>query len=175
MQGPNAKGWGRTPASGNPETPLGARRAQAGAWRPRRPLAPPHSFSGAAPPAARGRRRAASAPRRSMPPQPRYAARRRCSLCAPLALPRPAARRRCSLRGYPGISRRATSRSRPPRALLPLTEAVLIFGSGRGRVGGGDEGVIGAGVGRAGSEWVWHGENWLGRLVGWLESVGCWV
>ena len=124
-----------------------------GGRSPRRTPSPvPH------PPAARGRRRAASAPRRSMPPQP-------CD----------AARRRCSLRSYPAISRRATSRSRLPRALLPLTEAVLIFGSGRGRVGGGDEGVIGAGVGRAGSEWVWHGENWLGRLVGWLESVGCWV
>ena len=99
----------------------------------------------------------------------------RPACCLPLPLSRPAARRSCSLRGYPAISRRATSRSRLPRALLPLTEAVLIFGSGRGRVGGGDEGVIGAGVGRAGSEWVWHGGNWLGRLVGWLESVGCWV
>jgi len=110
-----------------------------------------------------------------MPPQPRDAAHRHCSLHAPLAACR---FRFCApplARGYPAISRRATSRSRLPRALLPLTEAVLIFGSGRGRVGGGDEGVIGAGVGRAGSEWVWHGENWLGRLVGWLESVGCWV
>jgi len=104
-----------------------------------------------------------------MPPQPHDAAHRHCSLRAPLAASAAAPR------GYPAISRRATPRSRLPRALLPLTEAVLIFGSGRGRVGGGDEGVIGAGVGRAGSEWVWHGENWLGRLVGWLESVGCWV
>jgi len=108
-----------------------------------------------------------------MPPQPRDAAHRHCSLRAPLA----ACRFRAPplARGYPAISRRATPRSRLPRALLPLTEAVLIFGSGRGRVGGGEEGVIGAGVGRAGSEWVWHGGNWLGRLVGWLESVGCWV